>query len=147
MCPRLDELGGFVKQYQVNIDPNRRGVQHPAHEGCRGGAGEQPRRGGTRGRNVRHRIHDAGTRLYKECSGHRKHRCRHQRRGNADNRKGTLQRSRPGQIRRGVADLNGKGEVAGGIVIVRFGENVLNVIERVKEKITKDIEPSLPKKA
>jgi copper/silver efflux system protein len=48
------------------------------------------------------------------------------------------------EIRRGVADLDGKGEVAGGIVIVRFGENVLNVIERVKEKIRTDIAPSLP---
>ena len=38
-----------------------------------------------------------------------------------------------------------KGRYAGGIVVVRFGENVLNVIERVKEKIKKDIEPSLPK--
>jgi Cu(I)/Ag(I) efflux system membrane protein CusA/SilA len=35
--------------------------------------------------------------------------------------------------------------VAGGIVVVRFGENVLNVIERVKERIQKDVEPSLPK--
>ncbi len=49
------------------------------------------------------------------------------------------------EIRRGVADLDGKGEVAGGIVVVRFGENVLNVIDRVKEKIKRDIEPSLPK--
>ena len=48
------------------------------------------------------------------------------------------------EIRRGIADLDGRGEVAGGIVIVRFGENVLNVIDRVKEKIKKDIEPSLP---
>jgi Cu(I)/Ag(I) efflux system membrane protein CusA/SilA len=48
------------------------------------------------------------------------------------------------EIRRGLADLNGRGEVAGGIVVVRFGENVLNVIERVKEKIKNDIEPSLP---
>lgn len=48
------------------------------------------------------------------------------------------------EIRRGVADLDGKGEVTGGIVIVRFGENVLNVIDRVKEKIEKDIAPSLP---
>lgn len=47
-------------------------------------------------------------------------------------------------IRRGVADLDGKGEVAGGIVVVRFGENVMNVIERVKEKITNEIAPSLP---
>ncbi|MFH1026128.1 MAG: efflux RND transporter permease subunit, partial [Nitrospirota bacterium] len=48
------------------------------------------------------------------------------------------------EIRRGLADLDGKGEVSGGIVVVRFGENVLNVIERVKAKIKKDIEPSLP---
>src|SRR5208282_1387636 len=48
------------------------------------------------------------------------------------------------EIRRGVAELNGQGEVAGGIVIVRFGENVANVIDRVKEKIRRDIAPSLP---
>jgi Cu(I)/Ag(I) efflux system membrane protein CusA/SilA len=48
------------------------------------------------------------------------------------------------EIRRGLADLDGKGEVAGGIVVVRFGENVLNVIQRVKEKIKTDINPSLP---
>lgn len=48
------------------------------------------------------------------------------------------------EIRRGLADLDGKGEVAGGIVVVRFGENVLNVLERVKAKIKKDIEPGLP---
>lgn len=48
------------------------------------------------------------------------------------------------EIRRGVAELNGKGEVTGGIVVVRFGENVLNVIDRVKEKIKTDIAPSLP---
>lgn len=48
------------------------------------------------------------------------------------------------EIRRGLAELDGRGEVAGGIVVVRFGENVLNVIERVKEKIKKDIQPSLP---
>lgn len=47
-------------------------------------------------------------------------------------------------IRRGVADLDGRGEIAGGIVVVRYGENVLNVIKRVKEKIN-NIQPSLPK--
>jgi Cu(I)/Ag(I) efflux system membrane protein CusA/SilA len=49
------------------------------------------------------------------------------------------------EIRRGLADLDGKGEVTGGIVVVRFGENVLKVIDRVKEKIRRDIEPGLPK--
>ena len=46
-------------------------------------------------------------------------------------------------IRRGFADLNGEGDVAGGIVVVRFGENALAVIERVKEKI-EQIRSSLP---
>jgi copper/silver efflux system protein len=49
------------------------------------------------------------------------------------------------EIRRGLAELDGKGEVAAGIVVVRFGENVLDVIERVKEKIKTTIAPSLPK--
>jgi Cu(I)/Ag(I) efflux system membrane protein CusA/SilA len=48
------------------------------------------------------------------------------------------------EIRRGLADLNGRGEVAGGIVVVRFGENVHKVIERVKEKIQREIAPGLP---
>ncbi|MGZ9189430.1 MAG: efflux RND transporter permease subunit [Nitrospira sp.] len=47
-------------------------------------------------------------------------------------------------MRRGLAELNGQGEVAGGIVIMRFGENALTVIERVKAKL-KEIEPSMPK--
>ena len=46
-------------------------------------------------------------------------------------------------IRRGVAELDGKGETVGGVVIMRYGENARNVIERVKAKL-KDIEPSLP---
>ena len=47
------------------------------------------------------------------------------------------------EMRRGLADLDGQGEVAGGIVVVRFGENVLSVIDRVKAKVA-EIGPSLP---
>jgi Cu(I)/Ag(I) efflux system membrane protein CusA/SilA len=47
------------------------------------------------------------------------------------------------EIRRGVADLNGRGEVVSGIVIMRTGENALQVIDAVKAKI-KELEPSLP---
>ena len=46
-------------------------------------------------------------------------------------------------MRRGVADLDGEGDTVGGIVIMRYGENALNVINRVKEKI-EEIKPSLP---
>ena len=46
-------------------------------------------------------------------------------------------------LRRGLTELNGTGEVVGGIVVVRFGESTLDVIERVKAKIT-EITPALP---
>ena len=46
-------------------------------------------------------------------------------------------------IRRGVAELDGKGETVGGIVVMRYGENALTVIDGVKKKL-KEIEPSLP---
>src|SRR3989339_1466546 len=39
------------------------------------------------------------------------------------------------EIRRGVAELDGKGETVGGIVVMRYKENALNTIERVKEKL------------
>ena len=46
-------------------------------------------------------------------------------------------------MRRGIAELNGKGEVVGGVVVMRHGENALSLIDRVKQRI-KEIEPSLP---
>ena len=45
--------------------------------------------------------------------------------------------------RRGFVELDGKGEVVGGIVIIRFGESTLDVIERVKAKI-QEVKPALP---
>lgn len=48
-----------------------------------------------------------------------------------------------GNIRRGVVDLDGQGEVVGGIVVMRSGENALNVIRRVKQELV-EIQPSLP---
>ncbi|HWB99900.1 MAG TPA: CusA/CzcA family heavy metal efflux RND transporter [Bryobacteraceae bacterium] len=46
-------------------------------------------------------------------------------------------------LRRGVAELDGKGEVVGGIVVMRYGENALTVIDGIKAKL-KEIAPSLP---
>jgi Cu(I)/Ag(I) efflux system membrane protein CusA/SilA len=47
------------------------------------------------------------------------------------------------EIRRGVADLNGRGDVVGGIVVMRHGENADKIIRRVKQKL-EDIKTSLP---
>jgi len=47
------------------------------------------------------------------------------------------------EMRRGVTDYNGEGDVVGGIVVMRQGENALSVIEHVKAKLN-DLKPSLP---
>jgi copper/silver efflux system protein len=47
------------------------------------------------------------------------------------------------EMRRGIVELNGEGEVVGGIVIMRYGENALKVIERVRAKL-EGLKPSLP---
>lgn len=47
------------------------------------------------------------------------------------------------QMRRGIAELDGEGEVVGGIVVMRYGENALEVIERVKARI-EELKPGLP---
>ena len=138
-------LGGFVKQYQITVDPNRLSaygiplsqVMTAVRRSNLDVEGRVIEFSGVeymvRGRGYLKGIEDleiipvgtngAGTPVYlKEVA-----------------------RIQLGpEIRRGIADLDGRGEVAGGIVIVRFGENVLKVIDRVKEKIKKDIEPSLP---
>ncbi len=47
------------------------------------------------------------------------------------------------QMRRGIAELDGEGEVVGGIVVMRYGENALKVIENTKKKI-EEIKAGLP---
>ncbi len=47
------------------------------------------------------------------------------------------------ELRRGIADWNGEGETVGGIVVIRYGDNALEVIERVKTRLA-ELESSLP---
>ena len=47
------------------------------------------------------------------------------------------------QLRRGIAELDGEGEVTGGIIVMRFGENAQQTIDAVKARI-EELRPSLP---
>lgn len=47
------------------------------------------------------------------------------------------------ELRRGIGELNGEGEAVGGVVIMRYGENALSTIERIKTKIA-SLKSSLP---
>jgi copper/silver efflux system protein len=137
-------LGGFVRQYQVNVDPNRlQAYNIPIAKVAEA---------------VRSGNNDVGGRLV-EFSG-----AEYMVRGrgyakSADDIGGIVLAASPGGIpirvkdvgkvvlgpdfRRGVADWNGQGDVVAGIVVMRQGENALQVIERVKAKLH-EIEPGLP---
>ena len=137
-------VGGFQKQYQVTVDPNTLsayGIPLAAVVDA-----------------IRKSNEEIGGRLIEFTGREYMVRGRGYLKSTADlekvvvktNEKGTpltigaIGRVSMGpEIRRGVADLDGKGDAVGGIVVMRSGENALNVIERVKAKL-KEIEPSLP---
>ncbi|AEI62679.1 efflux RND transporter permease subunit [Corallococcus macrosporus] len=137
-------VGGIVKQYQVQVDPN----QLRAYGVTLGDVT----------RAVRESNEDVGGRVL-EIAGH-EHiiRGRGYIRSTQDLESIPLKVSEDGtpvlvrnvamvslgpDIRRGVAELDGKGEVAGGIVVMRYGENALTVIEAVKARL-EEVRAGLP---
>lgn len=137
-------VGGFVKQYQVNIDPNRLLAHNIALsrviEVVRNGNSEVGARSLemtgkeylVRGRGYISSLRDienlplmadaSGTPVYIR----------------------DVARVELGPaMRRGIADLNGEGEVTGGTVIVRYGQNVREVINRLKARLA-ELKSSLP---
>lgn len=143
---QVASIGGFVRQYQVNVDPARllaydiplTAVLESVRRSNIDVEGRVIESAGrefaVRGRGYIRNIDDLGNTVVNTDNA-----------GTPVMLKDVAQVKLGPEIRRGLADLDGRGEVAGGIVIVRFGENVLDVIERVKEKISRDVEPGLPK--
>jgi Cu(I)/Ag(I) efflux system membrane protein CusA/SilA len=137
-------VGGFVKQYQVNLDPNKLlALGIPLGDVIRA---------------VRRSNEDVGGRIL-EIAGHE-----HVIRGrgyvrSAGDLKNVALRADPNgapvfladvaeisvgpDMRRGLAELDGEGEVVGGIVVMRYGENALRVIDAVRERI-EEIRQGLP---
>jgi Cu(I)/Ag(I) efflux system membrane protein CusA/SilA len=143
---QVASLGGFVKQYQITVDPNRLAaynipitkVLEAVKKSNRDVEGRVLELSGVeymiRGRGYIKGLQDLESIAVGATPG-----------GTPIFLKDVARIQLGPEIRRGLAELDGRGEVAAGIVVVRFGENVLNVIERVKEKINRDIAPSLPK--
>src|SRR5437870_4239425 len=136
-------LGGFVKQYQVNLDPNKlaayripvKTVVDAIRMSNNDVGGRSIELSGTeymiRGRGYVKSIKDLDS-IGVGMNG-----------GTPITLGNVSQISVGPDMRRGLAELDGNGEVVGGVVIMRYGENALKVIDRVKEKI-KEITPSLP---
>ncbi len=138
-------IGGFVRQYQVNLDPNKLAAYNipidRVIEAIRAGNNDvggrllefSGREYMVRGRGYIKKISDVEDIVVGTGKG-----------GSAPILVKHLGAVTFGpDIRRGIAELNGEGEVVGGIVIMRFGENALKVVERVRAKI-EEMKPSLP---
>ncbi len=137
-------LGGMVKEYQVTVDPQRmfaRGVStHDVVEAVQranqevGGAvmevagHEQV----VRGRGYVQRVEDLERAPLKVAPG-----------GVPVLVKDVATVALGPALRRGLAELDGKGEVVGGVVIMRYGENALDVIDGVRARLA-EVAPTLP---
>ena len=138
-------IGGFVRQYQVNVDPNKLlAYKIPIN---------------TVSDAVQKSNNDVGARLVEFTGREYMVRGRGYIRSLDDIRKTVVsynaQTGTPvvvgdlgtvtfgPDMRRGVGELDGKGEVVGGVVIMRYGENAQKVIERTKQKLD-DLKSTLP---
>jgi Cu(I)/Ag(I) efflux system membrane protein CusA/SilA len=137
-------IGGFVKQYQVTLDPTRLAAYHVAPKDVV--MAIQASNNDVEGRV----IELAGREFMVRGRGYLKSIADLEQvsvmptKGGTPVRVGDVARVAIGpDLRRGVADLDGRGEVVGGIVVMRFGENALGVIDRVKTRLA-EIQASLP---
>ena len=137
-------MGGFVRQYQVTVDPNRLAAYGlPLMSLVEA---------------IRSSNNEVGGRLIEWSGAEYMVRARGYIRSVSDleevvvktDERGTPVRLRDvasiqlgPEIRRGIAELDGEGEVAAGVVVMRHGANAMQVIRRVKERI-RAIEPTLP---
>lgn len=138
-------VGGFVKEYQINVDPNKLAAYGvPLHKVTTA---------------VRASNKDVGGRVL-EIAGHEQFIRGRGYVKSVDDLKEVVIGVADGGIpirvadvasvslgpalQRGQADLDGEGIAVGGIVVMRYGENALDVINRVKERI-EVLKTSLPK--
>src|SRR5207245_9840684 len=136
-------VGGFVKQYQVDLDPNALVAYHiPLGDVVNAIKMSNADVGGKifdvasteyyiRGRGYIKKIEDIENIVLKVENGTPVY------------LKNVGNVHLGADLRRGVVELDGRGEVVGGIIVMRYGENALNVIDGVKKKL-EEIKASLP---
>jgi len=137
-------IGGYVKQYQVSIDPNRLLAYHLTIPQIK--------------RAIQSSNRDVGGRVVEMAETEFMVRGHGYIRSIADIEQvvvGTDSRGTPilvrdfarvtlgPELRRGIAELDGQGETVGGIIVMRYGENAQATIAKVKAKLT-DLQAGLP---
>ncbi len=137
-------IGGFVKQYQIDVDPNKlsefglgisdvvNAVQNSNKDVGGNNMESSESEYFIRGKGYISSVTDIENITIRPATNGIGIRI-----GDV----GTVQIG--GDTRRGLMEMNGQGEVVGGIIVMRYGENAAEVIQRVKDKI-KELEKGLP---
>jgi len=137
-------VGGFVRQYQVELDPRK--LEHyeiplmhvmNAIRNSTGAVGAHIIELGETEFMVRSEAYIGGLDDLRNIPVHKAH-------GKPPVLLSSVANVQLGpQTRRGVAELNGNGESVGGIIVMRYGENARDVIDRVKTRLA-ELKPSMP---
>ena len=137
-------IGGFVKQYQVHVDPNKLLGYHLSLKQLIDAIRQSNNDVGGRVLEVNEREYMVRGRGYiQSLEDIRQIAVTTDPRGTPITVRDLALVTLGPDMRRGVAEFDGRGETVGGIVIMRHGDNALAVIERIKAKLT-EITPSLP---
>jgi len=129
-------VGGFVKEYQVQVDPNRLlayGITLPQVLSAVRASNSET--GGEVLELAGHEVMVRGHGYIQSPADLERVPLRASGTGTPVYVRDVAQVTLGPAMRRGVAELDGKGEAVGGIVIMRYGENALRVIDRVKERL------------
>ncbi|MCA9630659.1 MAG: efflux RND transporter permease subunit, partial [Myxococcales bacterium] len=137
-------VGGFVKQYQVNVDPNKlRSYGIPMNKVIAAVREANQEVGGRTIEIAGHEQMIRGRGYVKKLSDLESIALKVRDDGTPVTLADVAEVQFGPDMRRGVAELNGQGETVGGIVVMRYGENALNVIDRVDRRM-EEIEQGLP---
>jgi copper/silver efflux system protein len=135
-------LGGFVKQYQVAVDPNRLLPIMPITEVIMA-IERRPTSMSAAGPSRWARPSSwCAAAAISSRSRTWQHGGHGQPGGHADPGQGSGRGAHRPEMRRGWPNWNGEGETVGGIIVMRFGENALATIDRVKAKLEPEGRPA-----
>ncbi len=136
-------VGGFVKQYQVNVDPSKLLAFGVTMEDVVRATKQSNQEVGGRVIEIAGHEHVIRGRGYVKTPSDIAESPLKVVNGTPVRVRDVAQVSVGPELRRGLAELDGEGETAGGVVIMRYGENALHVIDAVKRQI-EEIKKTLP---
>jgi len=129
-------IGGYVKQYQVEVDPNKLiAFNLPLHKVIKAIKRSNNDVGGRLLEMAETEFMVRGLGYIQSLEDLERVPLGVDKRGTPILLKDVARIQFGPELRRGLVDLNGEGEVVGGIVIQRYGENALEVIRNVKQKL------------